>query len=176
MSRKKRRNDSEQFKINIGTIVFGVIFVYMLIHVIMALRVERLAIYEVQNSYIDTNITTTALIVRDEKLVNADSSGYVSYYVRDGEKIGKNKTVYTIDETGSVYDRLKDANSDELEMSTDALTEVRTRISTYENYFDYSDFSELYNFNVSSIKYGPTFFAFSSERTVKVLKFFISQF
>lgn len=146
MSRKKRRNDSEQFKINIGTIVFGVIFVYMLIHVIMALRVERLAIYEVQNSYIDTNITTTALIVRDEKLVNAESSGYVSYYVRDGEKIGKNKTVYTIDETGSVYDRLKDANSDELEMSTDALTEVRTRISTYENYFDYSDFSELYNF------------------------------
>lgn len=146
MSRKRRRNDSEQYKINIGTIIFGVIFVYMLIHVIMALRVEKLAIYEVQNSYIDTNISTTALIVRDEKLVNTDSSGYVSYYVRDGEKIGKNKTVYTIDETGSVYDRLKDTNSDELVMSDDALTEVRTRISTYENYFDYSDFSELYNF------------------------------
>lgn len=146
LSRKRRRNDSEQYKINIGTIIFGVIFVYMLIHVIMALRVEKLAIYEVQNSYIDTNISTTALIVRDEKLVNTDSSGYVSYYVRDGEKIGKNKTVYTIDETGSVYDRLKDTNSDELVMSDDALTEVRTRISTYENYFDYSDFSELYNF------------------------------
>ena len=146
MSRKRRRNDSEQYKINIGTIIFGVIFVYMLIHVIMALRVEKLAIYEVQNSYIDTNISTTALIVRDEKLVNTDSSGYVSYYVRDGEKIGKNKTVYTIDETGSVYDRLKDTNSDELVMSDAALTEVRTRISTYENYFDYSDFSELYNF------------------------------
>ena len=146
LSRKRRRNDSEQYKINIGTIIFGVIFVYMLIHVIMALRVEKLAIYEVQNSYIDTNISTTALIVRDEKLVNTDSSGYVSYYVRDGEKIGKNKTVYTIDETGSVYDRFKDTNSDELVMSDDALTEVRTRISTYENYFDYSDFSELYNF------------------------------
>ena len=146
LSRKRRRNDSEQYKINIGTIIFGVIFVYMLIHVIMALRVEKLAIYEVQNSFIDTNISTTALIVRDEKLVNTDSSGYVSYYVRDGEKIGKNKTIYTIDETGSVYDRLKDTNSDELVMSDDALTEVRTRISTYENYFDYSDFSELYNF------------------------------
>lgn len=146
LSKKTRRNDSGQFKVNIGTIVFGVIFIYVLIHVVMALRVERLAIYEVQNSYIDTNITTTALIVREEKLINADSSGYVSYYVRDGEKIGKNKTVYTIDETGSVYDQLKDANSDELEMSNEALTEVRTRISTYENYFDYSDFSELYNF------------------------------
>ncbi len=146
MSRKNRRNDAGQFKVNIGTIVFGVIFIYVLIHVIMALRAERLAIYEVQNSYIDTNITTTALIVREEKLINTDSSGYVSYYVRDGEKIGKNKTVYTIDETGSVYDQLKDATSDELEMSDEALTEVRTRISTYENYFNYSDFSELYNF------------------------------
>ena len=146
MSRKKRRNDSIQFRLNMGTIIFGVIFIYLLIHVIISLQVERLSIYEVQNSYIDTNINTTALIVREEKLVNADSSGYVSYYVRDGEKIGKNKTVYTIDETGSVYDKLKDAESDELVMSDDALTEVRTRIATYENYFDYSDFSELYNF------------------------------
>lgn len=112
----------------------------------MSLQKESLSIYEVQNSYIDTNISTNALIVREEKLVNADSSGYVSYYVRNGEKIGKNKTVYTIDETGSVYEKLKDADSEALTMSDDALTEVRTRISTFENYFDYSDFSELYNF------------------------------
>lgn len=146
MSKKRRRKDSDQFKINIGTIFFCVIFIYLIIHVVRSFQVEKLSIYEVQNSYIDTNINTTALIVRQEKLVNADSSGYVSYYVRDGEKIGKNKTVYTIDETGSVYDKLKDADSDELVMSDDALTEVRTRISTYENYFDYSEFSELYNF------------------------------
>lgn len=146
MSKRKRRKDSDQFKINIGTIFFGVIFIYLIIHVVRSFQVEKLSIYEVQNSYIDTNIHTSALIVREEKLVNAESSGYVSYYVRDGEKIGKNKTVYTIDETGSVYDKLKDADDEALEMSDDALTEVRTRISTYENYFDYSEFSELYNF------------------------------
>lgn len=146
MSKRKRHKDSDQFKINIGTIFFVVIFIYLIIHVVRSFQVEKLSIYEVQNSYIDTNINTTALIVREEKLVKADSSGYVSYYVRDGEKIGKNKTIYTIDETGSVYDKLKDADSDELVMSNDALTEVRTRISTYENYFDYSEFSELYNF------------------------------
>lgn len=112
----------------------------------MSLQKESLSIYEVQNSYIDTNISTTALIVREEKLVNAESSGYVSYYVRNGEKIGKNKTVYTIDETGSVYEQLKDSDTEALTMTDDALTEVRTRISTFENYFDYSNFSELYNF------------------------------
>ncbi|MGN0153759.1 MAG: HlyD family efflux transporter periplasmic adaptor subunit [Lachnospiraceae bacterium] len=141
-----QRRDSNQFKINIGTIIFGIIFIYIIIRIIMSLQTESLSIYEVQNSYIDTNINTTALIVREETLVDADSSGYVSYYVRDGEKIGKNKTVYTIDETGSVYEKIKDSDSEALTMTDEGLNEVRTRISNFENYFDYSNFSDVYNF------------------------------
>lgn len=146
MSQKRRPVYSNEFKLNIGNIIFIIIFIYVLIRIFMSLQKETLSIYEVQNSYIDTNINTTALIVREEKLVNADSSGYVSYYVRDGEKIGKDKTVYTIDETGSVYEKIKDTDADALTMSQEALTEVRTRIATFENYFDYSNYSEIYNF------------------------------
>lgn len=113
----------------------------------MSLQKESLSIYEVQNSYIDTNISATALIVREEELVNATSSGYVSYYVRDGEKIGKDKTVYTIDETGSIYEKIKDTNSDAFELTSDGLNEVRTRISNFENYFNYASFSDVYNFH-----------------------------
>lgn len=146
MSQNSKPESSNEFKLNIGNIIFIIIFIYVLIRIIMSLQKETLSIYEVQNSYIDTNINATALIVREEKLVNSDSSGYVSYYVRDGEKIGKDKTVYTIDETGSVYQQIKDADTDALSMSQDALTEVRTRISTFENYFDYSHYSDIYNF------------------------------
>lgn len=123
-----------------------IIFVYLIIRILISLQDVSLSIYEVQNSYIDTNINATALIVREEKLVNAENSGYVSYYVRDGEKIGKDKTIYTIDETGSIYEKVKDQDEEALTMSKEALDEVRTRISNYENYFDYSDFSEVYNF------------------------------
>lgn len=146
MSRKRRPVYTNEFKLNIGNIIFIIIFIYVLIRVCMSLQKESLSIYEVQNSYIDTNIDTTALIVREEKLVKANSSGYVSYYVRDGEKIGKDKTVYTIDETGSVYEKIKDADEDALTMSDEAMNEVRTRISTFENYFDYSNYSDIYNF------------------------------
>lgn len=146
MSKNKRGGNTDTFQVNIGTIIFGVIFVYIIIRILISLPKEKLAIYEVQNSYIDTNISTTALIIREETLVTAESSGYVSYYVRDGEKIGKNKTIYTIDETGSVYAKLKDSDSDSLTMSKDGLEEVRTRISNFENYFDFSDFSDVYNF------------------------------
>ena len=132
---------------NIGTIIFAIIFFYIIIRILISLQKESLSIYEVQNSYIDTNISATALIVRQEELVNATSSGYVSYYVRDGEKIGKNKTVYTIDETGSIYEKIKDADSDAFELTNDGLNEVRTRISNFENYFNYASFSDVYNFH-----------------------------
>lgn len=146
LSTRNHRTYAESFRINIGTLIFIVIFIYIVIRVIMSIPKETLSIYEVQNSYIDTNISATALIVRSEELINAESSGYVSYYVRDGEKIGKGKTIYTIDETGSVYEKMKDSDLEELTMSEEGLTEVRTRISNFENYFDYSNFSEVYNF------------------------------
>lgn len=139
-------NHSNTFKLNIGSIIFIVIFIYVMIEIIISLQKESLSIYEVQNSYIDTNISTTALIVRDEKLIKSDRSGYVSYYVRDGEKIGKNKTIYTIDETGSIYEQLKDADKEAMTLTEEGLNEIRSRISNFENYFDYSQFSDVYNF------------------------------
>jgi len=141
------RKPSNEFRMNIGTIIFAIIFFYIIIRILISLQKESLSIYEVQNSYIDTNISATALIVRQEELVNATSSGYVSYYVRDGEKIGKNKTVYTIDETGSIYEKIKDADSDAFELTNDGLSEIRTRISNFENYFNYASFSDVYNFH-----------------------------
>lgn len=146
LKRYNPKRDSSLIQLNTGTIIFGIIFIYILIRVIISFQSETLSIYEVQNSYIDTNIKATALILRKEVLINSKSSGYVSYYVRDGEKIGKDKTVYTIDETGSIYDKIKDANADGLSMSNEGLAEVRTRISNFENYFSYSNFQNVYNF------------------------------
>lgn len=144
---QKKIKYSNGFKLNIGTVIFIIIFIYLVIRIGISLQKESLSIYEVQNSYIDTNINTTALIVREEKLINADTSGYISYFVREGEKVGKNKTIYSIDETGKIYEQMKEMEGDSVKMSDESLDEIRTRISNFENYFDYSDFSEVYNFH-----------------------------
>lgn len=146
LKRVQKNKHADTFRINVGTIIYGFIFIYIIIRILISIPKEKLAIYEVQNSFIDTNISTTALIVRNETLVSSDHSGYVSYYVRDGEKIGKGKTIYTIDETGSIYEKIKDSSSDTLKMSDAGLLEVRARISNFENYFDFSDYSQTYNF------------------------------
>ena len=147
MSNIKKPRYSNEFKLNICTIIFIIIFIYLFIRIIISLQKETLSIYEVQNSYIDTNISTTALIVRDEKLINADTSGYVSYFVRDGEKVGKNKPIYSIDETGKIHDQIKESQDEAVKLSEESLSEIRSRISNFENYFDYSDFSDVYNFH-----------------------------
>ncbi|MGN0497111.1 MAG: HlyD family efflux transporter periplasmic adaptor subunit [Lachnospiraceae bacterium] len=147
MSNIKKPRYSNEFKLNIGTIIFIIIFIYLFIRIIISLQKETLSIYEVQNSYIDTNISTTALIVRDEKLINADTSGYVSYFVRDGEKVGKDKPIYSIDETGKIHDQIKESQDEAVKLSEESLSEIRSRISNFENYFDYSDFSDVYNFH-----------------------------
>lgn len=147
MSNIKKPRYSNEFKLNIGTIIFIIIFIYLFIRIIISLQKETLSIYEVQNSYIDTNISTTALIVRNEKLINADTSGYVSYFVRDGEKVGKNKPIYSIDETGKIHDQIKESQDEAVKLSEESLSEIRSRISNFENYFDYSDFSDVYNFH-----------------------------
>lgn len=147
MSGNKRLKYSNEIKFNVGTVIFLIIFVYLLIRIVISLQKESLSIYEVQNSYIDTNISTTALIVREEKIVTADSAGDVNYYVRDGEKVGKNKVIYTIDETGKVADKIKESKGDTISLSDESLDEIRTRILNYENYFNYSNYSEVYNFH-----------------------------
>lgn len=147
MSGNKRLKYSNEIKFNVGIVIFLIIFVYLLIRIVISLQKESLSIYEVQNSYIDTNISTTALIVREEKIVTADSAGDVNYYVRDGEKVGKNKVIYTIDETGKVADKIKESQGDTISLSDESLDEIRTRILNYENYFNYSNYSEVYNFH-----------------------------
>lgn len=147
MNVQKKIKYSNGFKLNIGTVIFIIIFIYLVIRIGISLQKETLSIYEVQNSYIDTNINTTALIVREEKLINADTSGYVSYFVREGKKVGKNKTIYSIDETGKIYDQMNELDGESIRMSDESLDEIRTRISNFENYFDYSEFSEVYNFH-----------------------------
>ena len=135
-----------QAKMNIGVVLFGIIFIYLLIMIIRSFNTHTYSIYEVQASSIDTNIQATGLAIRQEKLINSAESGYISYYIRDGERVGKNATVYTVDETGSVYDSLADLSADNETLDEEQYTEIRNRISMFNSYFDDIGYSDVYNF------------------------------
>lgn len=82
--------------LNIGTMLFGALFLYMLFSVVLYLTSSNIESYLVIAGPLSRNETYTGLAIRTEKVYKAETGGYVSYYAREGSKINANGVVYGI--------------------------------------------------------------------------------
>ena len=71
--------------INVGMIIFALIFVYMVFSVYTYIRRDKIQFYEVQEGSIVNNTDYTGIILREEEVKTADRSGYINYYIREGK-------------------------------------------------------------------------------------------
>lgn len=95
---RKRRS------INIGVVIFLILFIYIAIYVYIYLTKDHMSIYEVQEgSNIEDNLIT-GLILREEEVVRSDQAGYISYFQKEGARISKNSSVYSVDESHEILD------------------------------------------------------------------------
>ncbi|MEE1113984.1 MAG: HlyD family efflux transporter periplasmic adaptor subunit [Eubacterium sp.] len=133
---KKRR-----FTINIGTIVFGAIALYLIISLFLYLSADRVTSYMVTYGTLSKNDTFTAMAVRQEQVINADVSGYVSYYISDSDKAVKGAPVCSIADT---------QNSVTTEdFSSETLSDIRSLASAFSHAYDPSNFRSVYEFQYS---------------------------
>ena len=65
--------------INIGTLLFGIVFVYMMVCIVMYLTSTHIAPYEVKKGSLSGNYKYTALALKSETVV--DSTGIRSCYL-----------------------------------------------------------------------------------------------
>lgn len=65
-----------------------------------SLQSDNISIYEVTQNKLANDDTVKGIILRDEKLVRAKTSGYINYYVAEGAYVGVNTTVYSTDSSG----------------------------------------------------------------------------
>ena len=77
----------KKWNINIGIIIFGVIFIYLVVTVLMYLTNKHVSAYEVREGSILKDTAYTGLIIRDETVVNAEADGYVNYFAPEGSKV-----------------------------------------------------------------------------------------
>ena len=140
---------NKDIKINIAGAIVAAIFLYVIITLILSLKKEPVTTYKVNKTDINNNIIVDGLIIRDELVLNSDKAGYVCYYIRDGEKIMKNSTVCTIDETGQVYNTINDTESYDGLLTADDYNEVRNLISLYKLSYSDTTFYNAYNFENS---------------------------
>ena len=135
--------------LNIGMIIFAVIFIYVIICVFMYLSTEHVVGYEVQEGALSSDNIYRGIALRKEKIITGTNAGYTNYYSREGERVAAGNLIYTIDETGKLSDYIKTSETGENSLSDKDLSELKTEIESFANGFDKTNFSDIYNFKYS---------------------------
>ena len=81
---------------NIGMILFALVFLYMIVTVFLYFTSKKVSIYEVRKGSIVKDNSYTGLILREEVVVPAEKSGYLTYFITDGSKVKKDMNLLTI--------------------------------------------------------------------------------
>ena len=149
MAKNKVKKYRKPLNLNIGMIIFGVVFVYVVISIIMYFQTTHIVRYEVQEGSLATDNLYRGVILRSETVVNTEAAGYVNYYAREGERVAKGDLVYTIDETGRLNEYLEDLSLGENSLSDKELAEFRSEIVSYMHGFEPQNYESIYEFKNS---------------------------
>lgn len=144
-SKDKVTKYRKPININLGLVIFAVLFVYIFVMVISYFRSEHITPYEVALGSLAVNNTYEGIVLREETIVESPFSGYVNYYNREGEKVNNGAMVFTVDSTGRLSDMIKDSEGNGT-LSDDDLAELRTDISEFGSSFDPHYFKSTYDF------------------------------
>ncbi len=120
--------------LNIGMVIFGFIFVYIVFCVITYFRSEHIAGYEVTVGSLSTSNIYTGLAVREEVIIPSAGDGYVNFFAVEGEKIGANQLVYTIDGSGKLAEQMA-SESEENTLSDAQLMQLRQECLSFSGNF-----------------------------------------
>lgn len=134
----KQRKD-----INIGIVIFLFIIIYIGIYVYIFFTKSEVSLYEVKSGTLFSDKNYTGIIMRTEETVSTSMAGYVNYYFREGDRISKNETVYSIDSDKSIYTKLSGDGS-EIMLTSEDLTELKGYINNeYRSAESFKDFKRL---------------------------------
>lgn len=124
--------------LNIGTILFGILFVYIIFSIILYYTSVHFSSYQVVSGPLSKNETYTGLALYPSQLVTADAGGYLSYYAREGGKVSASAIVYSLGEQqtqGAAHP-----------LSQEDLSRIRKQMSEFSYAFQPNNFKEAYNF------------------------------
>lgn len=149
MAKGKIRKYRKPVNVNIGMIIFGVIFIYVVICVVMYFQTGHIVRYEVQEGSLASDTIYRGVILRTETVVYSQTAGYVNYYACEGERVAKNDLVYIIDETGRLNQELATLSMGDNSLSDKELLEFRSELTNFAHSFDASHYNSVYDFKHS---------------------------
>ena len=129
--------EQRRFNPNIGTVIFGALFIYLIVMIVVYLLTDHVSSYMVKSGALSGNDTYTALVLRQEQIVLAPGNGYVSYYVLDSAKAGKDSVVCSITGTKNETTIVRLSESD--------LDAVRKLASSYSANYSSDEYRKVYD-------------------------------
>lgn len=147
MAKKKRKiiKYRRTLNLNIGMLIFAVIFIYMVFSVYTYIRKDKIQPYEVTEGSIVNDRSYTGMILRQEKTEYADSSGYINYYVREGKRASAGTSVYSIDESGTLATILEENGLSQSTLSEEDLSDISKHLATYSLSYSNERFEDVYD-------------------------------
>lgn len=127
---------------NIGIIIFGIIFIYLIATIVMYLTAPHVTVYEVRQGSILKDTAYTGLAIRDEMVVQADADGYLNYYVPDGSKVKNGSKVYTL--SSQELNFAEDTEEDEISLTSGEQRSVMLEIQQFQHDYQETNFSDTY--------------------------------
>jgi len=143
---KRKQNKSGKTMNKIEFVIFGAMTVYIIVVIIMYLNSDPVKGYEIQMGSLSVSKTYTGIAIRQEELLTSSYTGYINFYVREGERVSSRDTVYSIDESGKLASLLNSGDLGETIYSDEELEDLRSEIVQYDRGFDAKNFHSIYNF------------------------------
>ena len=140
---RDKLNKWKPLPINLGTIVFFLIIVYLAFYVVTYLSKDKLAVYEVSASDIEDKISGTGIVIRDETVYTLEQDGYVNHYLQDSARVSKGGTVYMIDTSGKIQAYLNGLEAQEIMTDTER-DRIIERLRTFSESYSDDNFSAVY--------------------------------
>ena len=131
--------------INVGMIVFALIFAYMTFYVYTYMRRDKIEFYEVVEGSIVNDQRHTGIIFRTENTKYTERAGNINYYLREGKKAAVGTRIYSIDETGTLSKLLAEKTDGSTTLSRENLASLKKQLSSFSQTFTDDSFRTVYD-------------------------------
>lgn len=140
----------EKIQLNIGFVVFVIIFIYLTITVIASLMKKTISVCRVEEGQIVNSAVFTGVCIRNESVIYSKGSGYINFYVGEGDKVASSGNIYLLNSELPVAQTRNDTASKQV--SAD-YSEMRDLVTVFTKNYSDSQFSKTYslNYNLQSL-------------------------
>ena len=149
MSGKRKKSISilkykSKREMNIGILIFLVIFLYLLITIFTYATDKRISVYEVRKGSIVKDNSYTGLVIREEKVINAEESGYVSYFQHENSKVKKGSNIYALS-AKALNTEQSEKETETVKIDESIVESVVLRVQNANQSYSTQKFSNIYS-------------------------------